>query len=132
MAAAATRRAILSGTAGCAMALPAFAAGARSEDARFLAWQREAQWWHDRGNRGGLCDDELDRCIDQMHRFERLILETPAGGIIAASVKTELLLRQARDFEDTPYIAPLASILGTLRRLPAFRDRHVATTTARI
>jgi hypothetical protein len=52
-----------------------------------------------------------------MRHFERLILRTPASGIIPASIKTELLLRQSRDFLETPYVAPLEPILATLRRL---------------
>jgi hypothetical protein len=112
-----TRRALFAAAGATTMALPAFATGARSEDARFLAWRREAVWWNARANRRGLSDNELDRCIDQMHHFERLILRTPASGIIPASIKTELLLRQSRDFLETQYVAPLASILATLRRL---------------
>jgi hypothetical protein len=112
-----TRRALFAGGAGlAALALPAVAL-ASTEDAKFIEWQRQSVHWYVRANTKGHTDAELDADVDRQMHYEDLILETPGQGVTAARIKAETLFRHARDFEVDAFIAPLASIVATLKAL---------------
>jgi hypothetical protein len=108
-----TRRALIA--AGAALSAVPTVSTASTDEARFLAWEREATFWREASNDASpKTDAELDVILDRARHFEDLIMTTPGHGVTVARIRARIAPRDVRDFGPAHLEAPLVAVLAAL------------------